>query len=56
MHIFLEKRSKDYLYLKESLSCIHPFKVELEGFSKQEDRYGNYLFLKGENIYGKYVI
>jgi 2'-5' RNA ligase len=33
------------LYLKESLSDIHPFKVELEGFSKQEDRYGNYLFL-----------
>ena len=33
------------LYLKESLSDIHPFKVGLEGFSKQEDRYGNYLFL-----------
>lgn len=33
------------LYLKESLSGIHPFKVELGGFSKQEDRYGNYLFL-----------
>lgn len=33
------------LYLKESLSDTHPFKVELEGFSKQEDRYGNYLFL-----------
>lgn len=33
------------LYLKESLSGIHPFKVELGGFSKQEDRYGSYLFL-----------
>lgn len=33
------------LYLKEFLSDIHPFKVELEGFSKQKDRYGNYLFL-----------
>lgn len=33
------------LYLKECLSGIHPFKAELEGFSKQENRYGNYLFL-----------
>lgn len=33
------------IYLKECLSSIQPFKVELEGFSKQEDRYGNYLFL-----------
>lgn len=33
------------LYIKESLRDIHPFKIELEGFSKQEDRYGNYLFL-----------
>ncbi|PJI07227.1 MULTISPECIES: 2'-5' RNA ligase family protein [Clostridium] len=33
------------LYLKESLEGIHPFKIELEGFSKQEDIYGNYLFL-----------
>lgn len=33
------------LYLKECLRDIHPFKIELEGFSKREDRYGNYLFL-----------
>jgi 2'-5' RNA ligase len=33
------------LYLKECLRDIHQFKVELEGFGKQEDRYGNYLFL-----------
>lgn len=33
------------LHLKESLEGIHPFEIELEGFSKQEDRYGNYLFL-----------
>lgn len=32
-------------YLKESLSGIHQFKIELKGFSKQEDIYGNYLFL-----------
>lgn len=34
------------LYLKESLINIKPFKIELKGFSKQEDRYGNYLFFK----------
>ena len=34
------------LYLKECLNHIHPFKIELEGFSKQKDIYGNYLFLK----------
>ena len=33
------------LHLKERLEGIHPFKIKLEGFSKQEDRYGNYLFL-----------
>lgn len=33
------------LYLKECLSDIHQFEVQLEGFSKQEDKYGNYLFL-----------
>lgn len=33
------------LYMSDSLKDIHPFKIELEGFSKQEDRYGNYLFL-----------
>lgn len=41
------------LYIKECLSYIHPFKIELEGFSKQKDRYGNYLFLnvvQGMNI------
>ena len=41
------------LYIQECLSDIHPFKIELEGFSKQKDRYGNYLFLnvvQGMNI------
>lgn len=33
------------LYLKEYLRDIKPFKIELEGFSKHEDKYGNYLFL-----------
>lgn len=33
------------LYIKECLRDIHPFKIELEGFSKQEDPFGNYLFL-----------
>jgi len=33
------------LYLKECLSDIQPFKIELEGFSKQENKYGNYLLL-----------
>ncbi|MBS5939032.1 2'-5' RNA ligase family protein [Clostridium sp.] len=33
------------LYMSESLKDIHPFEIELEGFSKKEDRYGNYLFL-----------
>jgi 2'-5' RNA ligase len=33
------------LYLKECLSGIQSFKVELQGFSKQENKYGNYLIL-----------
>jgi 2'-5' RNA ligase len=33
------------LHLKECLSNIRPFKIQLEGFSKQESKYGNYLFL-----------
>ncbi|MCD2345869.1 2'-5' RNA ligase family protein [Clostridium guangxiense] len=33
------------LYLKVCLRNIKAFKVELKGFSKQHDRYGNYLFL-----------
>lgn len=33
------------LYLEECLSEIQPFKVELKGFSKHEDKYGNFLFL-----------
>jgi 2'-5' RNA ligase len=33
------------LYLKERLRDIHPFKVELEGFSKQEEKTEKYLFL-----------
>ncbi|MBZ9635083.1 2'-5' RNA ligase family protein [Clostridium sp. FP1] len=41
------------LYLKDCLSAIQPFKVELEGFSMQEDKYENYLFLnivQGMNV------
>lgn len=41
------------LYLKESLRDIQPFKVELEGFSKQEEKTGKYLFLnvvQGEDV------
>jgi 2'-5' RNA ligase len=34
-----------YMYLKECLNGIQPFKVELEGFSKQENKYGNGLLL-----------
>ncbi len=33
------------LYIKESLSDIQPFEIKLEGFSKEEGKYGNYLFL-----------
>ncbi|MDP4147682.1 MAG: 2'-5' RNA ligase family protein [Bacillota bacterium] len=33
------------IHLKEILSYVLSFKIELEGFSKQQDRYGNYLFL-----------
>lgn len=33
------------LYLKDSLRDIHPFKIELEGFSKQKERAEKYLFL-----------
>ena len=33
------------LYLKECLNDIQSFKVELKGFSKQKNKYGNYLFL-----------
>lgn len=33
------------LHLKECLSGIQPYKVELEGFSKQGNSYGNCLFL-----------
>ncbi|MEG1003292.1 MAG: 2'-5' RNA ligase family protein [Clostridium sp.] len=33
------------LYLEECLRGIKQFKVELQGFSKQEDKYGKYLFL-----------
>ncbi|MGL4570485.1 MAG: 2'-5' RNA ligase family protein [Clostridium sp.] len=33
------------LYLEECLGGIKQFKVELQGFSKQEDKYGKYLFL-----------
>ncbi len=33
------------LHLKECLSGIQQFKIELKGFSKQQNEYGNYLFL-----------
>lgn len=33
------------LYLEEYLKSVQPFKIELQGFSRQEDKYGNYLFL-----------
>jgi len=33
------------LHLNECLSDIQPFKMELEGFSKQINNYGNYLLL-----------
>ncbi|WP_287823089.1 hypothetical protein [Clostridium sp.] len=32
-------------HLIGSLGDIKPFKIELEGFSKQKNKYGNYLFL-----------
>ena len=38
--------------LQNRLKNIKPFEIELTGFSKQADQYGNYLFLnivKGEN-------
>lgn len=33
------------LHLERNLRDTQPFEIELAGFSKQEDRYGNYLFL-----------
>jgi 2'-5' RNA ligase len=33
------------LYLEECLRDIHPFKVELNGFSKQQNKFGNYLMI-----------
>jgi 2'-5' RNA ligase len=33
------------LHLEESLKGIRPFKITLEGFRKQQDQLGNYLFL-----------
>lgn len=35
-----------YLYLDGCLCDMHPFEIELKGFTKQENVYGNYLFLK----------
>lgn len=32
-------------YLKDCLDNIHPFNLELRGFSREEDKFGNYLFL-----------
>lgn len=32
-------------YLSQGLRGIKPFKIELKGFDKQENKYGNYLFL-----------
>lgn len=31
--------------LEQNLRTIHSFELELRGFTKQEDRFGNYLFL-----------
>ncbi|MBE6063574.1 MAG: 2'-5' RNA ligase family protein [Clostridium butyricum] len=42
------------LHLQRSLRDIQPFKIELSGFSKQENRYGNYLFLNV--VQGAYII
>ncbi|GKU30317.1 2'-5' RNA ligase family protein [Clostridium folliculivorans] len=33
------------LHLEKCLRGIPPFKIELNGFSKRQDKYGNYLFL-----------
>jgi 2'-5' RNA ligase len=33
------------LHLEQCLSGVHPFEIELQRFSTQEDRFGNYLFL-----------
>lgn len=33
------------LYLKESLRDIHPFKFELEGFSTQQNKFGNFMMI-----------
>lgn len=32
-------------HLERQLTHVHPFKIELEGFSKLQDDYGNFLFL-----------
>ncbi len=34
-----------HLYLKKCLNDIQPFEIELKGFDKQVNKYGNYLFL-----------
>lgn len=32
-------------HLEKCLKGVHPFRIELEGFSKHPDKYGNFLFL-----------
>lgn len=51
-HVTLVFPFKSYLSTKEiekwmdtALKDIRPFELELQGISKQEDRFGNYLFL-----------
>lgn len=45
--------------LTERLKNIHPFELVLSGISKQEDQFGNYLFLgvkEGMKIFARYII
>ena len=45
---FEDEISNDQLknILEECLNDINPFELVLHGFSRQEDKYGNYLYLK----------
>lgn len=44
---FKDEMSNEKLFdiLNERLAGVKPFKIELQGFSKCKDRFGNYLFL-----------
>ncbi len=33
------------VHLERHLTDVHPFRIELEGFSKQQNKHGNFLFL-----------